>query len=165
MTPREFFPNMPDEVFEMWIEPMIDSKGWPFTESNLSTVGTKWFHVFGFEYPLTYWRAIKWSLVELEIFTEKVNDNTHAVFHCIALHGITGRYTTVTAGLTDSQLRFRACAEFIKDKGILPKPIIAIREKNGSLKIIDGNHRISAYILINKTNQLSGIVKAWMPVE
>src|SRR4030095_4459549 len=34
MTPREFFPYMPDEVFEMWLAPFIQQIGWSFTKTT-----------------------------------------------------------------------------------------------------------------------------------
>jgi hypothetical protein len=31
---KSFFPTMPSEVFDLWICPLIDSDGWPFSSVN-----------------------------------------------------------------------------------------------------------------------------------
>ncbi|MGH7182066.1 MAG: hypothetical protein ACREJN_08825 [Nitrospiraceae bacterium] len=159
MKPREFFPNMPDEVFDMWLAPFIEKIGWPFTDVSADLSGTRWNILLG-EIPLYVWNRLAWSRVDLEFtkldFTfcaelaiESIVDN------CV--HGL----TTGTENLQNTKERFWACAEFIRVHQTIPKPIVAIY-KNKKIEVMDGNHRIAALRHIGVPNGYW--VPTWLPI-
>ena len=159
MIPRKFFPNMPDEVFEMWLEPIAEDYGWPFQDSSDSIKGTKWSGIFG-NYDLNFWTTIEWSRIEIEIYPELFTDITcrHliAIIDCCVESAF-----TITANLLDTKDRFRACAEFISTNGTIPKPIVAV-VRSRKVEIVDGNHRIAALLHVGVTPGYK--VPMWVPI-
>jgi len=143
MTPREFFPYMPDEVFEMWLAPFIQQIGWSFTKITDDLSGTRWNTLLR-DIPLDVWNQLIWSRIDVE-FT-KIE---FAVFNKLAIEDIIGHCvhgrSTATANLPNTKERFRACAEFIRVHKTIPKPI-AVMSRGKKIEVIDGNHRIAALL-------------------
>ena len=134
MTPREFFPYMPDEVFEMWLAPFIQQIGWSFTKITDDLSGTRWNTLLR-DIPLDVWNQLIWSRIDVE-FT-KIE---FAVFNKLAIEDIIGHCvhgrSTATANLPNTKERFRACAEFIRVHKTIPKPI-AVMSRDKKIEVID----------------------------
>lgn len=143
MIPRNFFPNMPDEVFEMWLNPISEYYGWPFKKPSDPIEGTIWAKMFS-AYDLNFWVTANWRLDNIAIF-----ENTFTNSTCFRLNSIITRCVeglpTFTANVEGAEERFRTCAGYIRANGNIPKPIIALI-KNGEVEIIDGYHRIAALL-------------------
>ena len=45
LTARKIFSTMPDEVFDIWLRPIIGRIGWPFATEFSATNGTEWHRV------------------------------------------------------------------------------------------------------------------------
>lgn len=148
---------MPDEVFEMWLEPIAEHYGWPFKNGNDRIEETKWFNVFG-GFSLNTWVTAIWKREEINLTTTPLNYVTRIRISSIINRCVEG-LPTLTAGVADSEERFRACAEFIMVNGNIPKPIIVLF-RNGEAEIIDGNHRIAALFHVGPPNGY--VVPAWI---
>jgi hypothetical protein len=143
MTPREFFPHMPDEVFEMWLAPFIQQIGWPFTKITDDLSGTRW-SILLKDIPLHVWNQLIWSRVDVEFSKINFAAFNKLAFEDIIGHCVHGR-STATANLPNTKERFRACAEFIRVHQTIPKPI-AVMSRNNKIEVIDGIHRIAALL-------------------
>jgi hypothetical protein len=143
MTPREFFPYMPDEVFEMWLAPFIQQIGWPFTKITDDLAGTRWSILLG-DISLHVWNQLIWSRIDGEFtkieFSLASREAVQSIIrHCV--HGV----STGTANLPNTKERFKACAEFVRVHKTIPKPI-AVISRNQKIEVIDGIHRIVALL-------------------
>ncbi len=136
---------MPDEVFEMWLEPIAEHYGWPFVKPDESKDGTKWAEVFG-DHDLNYWVSVKWRFSEIAMTEKTFTDFTWFRLDSI-INGCVEGIPTLFTGVAESKERFRACADFIRNNGRIPGPIIVLDKGNG-IEIVDGNHRIAALLHI-----------------
>lgn len=158
MKPREFFPDMPDEVFDVWLAPFIEKIEWPFTDVNATLSGTRWNILFG-EIPLCVWNQLVWTRLDLEFTKLDFNFFTTLAIESIIDHCVHG-LSTGTANIHDTQERFFACAEFVRVHQTIPKPIVAIY-KNNKIEVMDGNHRIAALRHIGVPNGYR--LPIWLP--
>lgn len=160
MTPREFFPHMPDEVFDSWLAPFIDQIGWPFETLDADLSSSRWKYLLGLV-PLPVWHGCTWSLETINIAAVQINPSSEWAYRSIIDHCTTGSLTTITANLQDTQERFRACTEYVRAHGTIPVPIIAIA-RNNMLEVMDGNHRLAALFHVGVSDPCW--ITAWMPL-
>lgn len=158
MKPREFFPNMPDEMFDMWLAPFIEKIGWPFTDVNADLSGTRW-DIFLGEIPLCVWNQLVWSRLDLEFTKLDFDIFTKLAIESVIDHCVHDR-STGTENLQNTKERFSACAEFVRVHQTIPKPIVAIYENN-KIKVMDGYHRIAALLHVGVPNGYK--VPVWLP--
>lgn len=159
MTPREFFPHMPDTVFESWLAPFIEQIGWSFESLDADLSSSRWKYLLGL-IPLSVWHGCTWSLVKLNIAAVRINPSSQWAYQSIIDHCTTGAFTAITANLQDTQERFRACTEYVRTNGTIPAPIVAI-VRNNMLEVMDGNHRLAALFHVGVTDPCW--IHAWVP--
>lgn len=160
MIPRDFFPHMPDEVFDTWLAPLAEDYGWPFKKSQDCIKETKWFVIFG-NYDLEFWTSVKWRIISTQLHPEIFANGT-----CFRLNSIiqfcTEGVPTFTANLQGTVERFRACTDFIRANRKLPRPIVAITRNRIEFEIIDGHHRIAA--LLHVGIPVGYEIPIWIPI-
>jgi hypothetical protein len=159
MTPREFFPKMPDEVFDMWLSPFIEEIGWPFKSDTETTKGTRWENLFGIDRSLRDWAACSWMLIDIDTSRFKISTSSQFTLHAL-IQSANGCKPAEMVNLSNTEQRFRACAEFIVESGRIPAPIIAVFSGD-EFDIIDGNHRIAALAHIGVPKGYK--IPAWVP--
>ena len=77
MIPRDFFPNMPDEVFNMWLEPISREYGWPFTKpTDVINESSNWFYVLC-KRDLSFWVDICWYKIEIDFKTTPLSKGSY----------------------------------------------------------------------------------------
>jgi len=156
---------MPDEVFEIWIAPLVASSGWPFTLTDNPDDWGYWSQYFGGQsVEAVNQRAWKRQYLPLEL----------GLFHPgarniikLVLLAYTHRDTAALAKVKevkggkgeDSFLRSR---EFIKRTGRLYAPVI-LREDWEGYRIVDGYHRIAACFSLNLPATFA--LEAWIAEE
>jgi len=150
MKPRDFFPNMPDEVFELWLAPLIEGKGWPFKsiEDDLQT--TRWRYVLGLDYSLRQWAKCSWELMEIDLSQSSFTNGSISMVKAIIGHAV-NNLPTETANVENTKERFSSCVSYIKEHGTIPKPIILTRVSDG-FNVMDGNHRMAAIAFTKPEN-------------
>lgn len=161
MIPRDFFPYMPDEIFDVWLQPIADDYGWPFKKSNESTKGTKWAGVFG-DHNLDFWTSAKWSFRELVFSPELFTDFCQFRLKSIR-KGFEEGIPTLWVGVADTKERFRACADFIRANGAIPGSIIVLDRGGFGLDVVDGNHRVAALLHVGIPSGYK--IPVWIPIE
>jgi hypothetical protein len=153
---RQLLTNMPDEVFNLYIEPLIKLHGWPFHSVDSPTFGL-WFQMFD-HHSLKTISELIWERQEitfsLRIFHRTSQDrivgivNTH-------VHGM----NTPFANVINAKARFDRCRTYIARTGRMPVPVVLMRDFGG-LRILDGNHRLAA--MASFSNSHIGIVDCWI---
>jgi hypothetical protein len=158
--PKDIFPKMPAEVFDLWIRPHISAYGWPFTAQNLRLEGTKW-SAFFTGYSLQQWTAFDWYLTTVRLvpglFHEETMQRIEWVVGACAFD-----YKTPTAKLENTKERFRACTAFIEQHGKFPQPVVGLSSALG-LEIVDGHHRLAALFFLGKHERFD--MPIWLAVK
>ena len=156
MTPREFFPNMPDEVFEDWLGPLIEVKGWPFTSIDDDLQVTDLRYILGLDNTLREWCTCEWELTEIDPLKTKFTIGSIQMIQAIISHAALGQQSA-TSNVENSTERFSACSAYINEHGNIPKPIV-IKPENEGYALMDGNHRLAAFLYLELTTK----VPAWI---
>lgn len=138
---RDMLPNLPNEIFEMFIVPQNEA---PLNIFDSQPEG-RWFYHFGGLF-LEEFNKLRWRRTELS-FDENI-------FHPDTYSDIAGLIDHIKKGSTfsekspypaDSRERVIWQRDIIKKTGRLFAPIVCIRT-SGYLKLLDGSHRIVAAI-------------------
>ncbi len=158
MKPREFFPNMPNEVFDTWLNPIIEEKGWPYSSLNDDLQATEWKYILGINTSLMSWFKCRWVFMELIAESLKLDKSNLAMIEAIVRHSAFGE-TTMAANIMDTQERFRACTAFFTEQGLIPRPVVLKRIDSG-FYILDGHHRLAAVAHVGLSNNL--LIPSWV---
>ena len=147
MTPleqaRSMFPKMPQEVFDLWLRPLIELDGWPFTSIYADTYGTVWFQYFVLE-PIEMVAELSWERKMLPFSLRLFNPGSKTTIDWIISAHMSGIKTPV-AELKNGKAgeSFFRSRKFIEDTGRVHTPVV-VWEDLGDFQILDGNHRIAA---------------------
>ncbi len=136
---------MPQEVFDLWIAPQLEAYGWAFTSDECSLKGTSWQDFFASR-SLREWAVLEWRLVQVRLSRQIFHPDTSWRIDGIIGHCVYGLNTDM-ANLDDTKERFRRCADFIRENGRLPAPVIGVPDFRG-LELVDGHHRIAALFYV-----------------
>jgi len=161
MTPRDFFPHVPDEMFDMWLAPLIQEIGWPFSDLNASLLGSRWELLLS-QIPLSTWYQLNWELSKIEIVKIKSNFNVATLdgIESIINHCAFGLDTPV-ANLPNTKERFRAIADYIRIHKTIPKPVVLIY-RSRRVEIMDGCHRFASLFHVGVPDDYK--LPNWHPV-
>ena len=158
MKPREFFPNMPDELFDKWLHPIIEAQGWPFSSTSDDLQASDWKYNFGINHTLKQWTECEWELVEIPLIFANFKSFTLDTISDIISNAVEG-IPTCTTDLIGGKDRFWACASFYRANGTVPWPIV-VYELDDFIRIVDGFHRLAAIIHIGFSPEFK--VPAWV---
>lgn len=140
---KSMLPNMPDEVFNTWLLPIIkDHNQWPYADVFSSHPSDQWEKYFAF-FTLAQISSCYWTQIELTFdksCIDSVSNQTIDVLISKHVHNIDkiGNFN-----VRNSEKRFWAFVEFIKKTRNIPPPIIGLNTEDG-LRVLDGNHRLAA---------------------
>lgn len=144
MTPiklkREMFPNLPDEVWNIFIVPLNDDR------SNIfdTHVNGRWFVHFG-GLSIEAFSKLQWNLTILP--TNEILDNftitdiDRILSYCNIKDSpyARARFIGYDPSIRTTVAKY---TEFIAKARRLPAPIVGIRT-NAKFKVLDGNHRLA----------------------
>lgn len=158
---KRLLPNMPDDLFHLYMEPMIREHGWPFYSLDSPTT-MPWWQLFDC-HPLRTISELLWERHEIQF--------SMAVFHRYSQQQIRGLVATHTLGtdtlyatIPNTKTRFRQAREFIATTGRMPVPIVLMKDRRtptiAELRILDGNHRLAA--MASFSNAADCSVDCWI---
>jgi len=155
---RKLLANMPDEVFGIYIVPLIQLHGWPFESLDTQSPDTALWMLMFDNQSVKMINQLSWKRYEMPF--------SLAVFHPRAQRTIFGLLDehirgipTPYANVINTKARFRSCREFIARTGRMPVPVVLQQDPMG-LRILDGNHRLAA--MASFANSSNGIVDCWI---
>jgi len=140
---QALFPNMPKEVFDLWLAPLIASDGWPFTSIFSSTFGTIWYRYFE-GHPLKFFHDLLWYRENIPCFFSSFHPSSRYVIQLLIdthLKNIPTIATQVKGG--KGRESFLGSLKFIQRTGRFYTPVVLITY-DGLYQLMDGNHRIAA---------------------
>lgn len=140
---REMLADMPDKVFELWIEPLIKLDGWPFwTAKDLNFSGV--WSQYLLRHSVETFNNLVWERKQIPCRLASFNPDSRKIIKWIIhahVHGLLTPGTKIKKGRgKDSFLRSR---QFIQRTARLHTPVVLWKQLNG-YQIMDGNHRIAA---------------------
>jgi hypothetical protein len=158
MGARELLPNMPDEVFSLYIEPLIQLYGWPYR--SIDSPGTKrWTQAFDHQGIKTI-SQLSWKRHEVPFPLALFHPDAHQVIALLINQHIRG-IPTATANVVNTKQKFFHARDYIARTGRMPKPVILMRDLfGGALRILDGNHRLAAMSSVPNANDL--VIDCWI---
>jgi hypothetical protein len=153
---RKLLTNMPDELFSLYMEPLIEEYGWPFSSPD-SPTNMPWYQLFD-GLPFKTICQLSWERQEMGF--------SFGLFHRYAQTQILGLLQTHILGINtyyssipNTEARFHRAHDYIARTGRMPVPVVLIQDPRG-LRILDGNHRLAA--MASFSNSSNGIVDCWI---
>ena len=151
------FPDMPAEVFDAWLAPLIKSDGWPFF-SEFSFASGLWAQYFD-GHSIQSIKRLTWKrdkpICSIHSFSPDSKSIVRAIINT-HVYGAETIYAHIKNGHgRESFLRSR---DFIQRTGRIYAPMILIKDLFG-FQIIDGHHRAAA--LFSVTNPIFNF-DAWI---
>ena len=149
---------MPDELFDKWLAPLIESQGWPFASIHDDIDSSHWKYYLGSEYTLEEWSQCTWELITIPFNVFNIYDSTRRTIQDIIISAVKDIETSV-ANLERTKERFWACASFYRKHGTIPFPVVVYQDF-GFFRLIDGFHRIASVIHVGYSNDFT--IPAWL---
>ena len=143
--------------------------GWPPPE-NLDYHA--WKYILGGR-PISWWVHVNWQIEELNIRFETLARNSRRIVNDLIEAHINGVMNFYSAS-PDSRIRFLSAMRYLKQHGVLPRPLITFRARDG-LSVLDGNHRMTALCVYRAAPELiaqggtrrppSNIMCGWVHIQ
>ena len=135
---RADLPNTPDEIIEIWLSTFIGRFGWP------PALGNGWKYVLRGSKDLSYLKSLQWQKTDIELSPSVLSPrDLRTVIDLYRTHIL--RHSTEYVLMTDGKSRYDSIVAYLNEHSTFPKPIALIEEGN-TYGILDGNHRMSAYL-------------------
>ncbi len=81
---REMFPNVPDEVFKLFLADFINETTWKFSSIFDSTAGTPWYQWLG-ELSLYEFSQLRWNIFSLFINKNNLHPYSYGDIECLIM--------------------------------------------------------------------------------
>jgi hypothetical protein len=148
LPPRDCFPHMPDELFDMWIKPEIASRGWPFRGDETIVSDPAWAKYLRNHGP-HFWRAVRWNRVSQSFVGIPIEKRAKDLTNKLACFAREFAETGFTPpGLIKGSLpKILALADVTNANGEIPKPLVCLVQGD-EWWLMDGHHRLAALFLL-----------------
>ncbi len=144
---RSVFENMPDEVFELYIGPLIKDLGWSYS-SKSDPISRGWQQAFDNNQLATI-VELEWKQGNTNYRSLSFHNNSVDNLNWIVQAHVDG-IRTPCSDVRNGKQRFESCLTYIKQMGRLPKPVVFMNSIGG-FRILDGNHRLAAALAVSRT--------------
>lgn len=159
---KSMLSNMPDEVFDAWLLPIIrDHNSWPYFDIFSPHPSLQWGQYFGL-FTLNDISNCLWHRMCLTFDMGCLDPISKRTIYILIKNHVHNLETTVRLNVRDSKMRFNGFVEFIKRTGSIPAPIIGINTDDG-LRVLDGNHRLAALTYLGLRGQIQCITWVGVP--
>ena len=151
---------MPDEVFAIYIEPLIQTHGWPSASLEampMSSEALRWFQMFDRQSIQTI-SQLSWKRHTARFSFTAFHPRSQQVIAAIIEHH-SGGFHAAIANVADTRAKFFRARDYIARTGRMPVPVVLQQDPMG-LRILDGNHRLAA--MASFPNSGDGIVDCWI---
>jgi hypothetical protein len=136
---RADLPRTPDEIIEVWLSTFIRRFGWP------PAPGNDWKYVLRGSKDLSYLQSLEWRRTEVELTPSILSPRDLQTVTDLYRTHILGHPTDYGRIMTDGKPRYDRIVAYFKEHNTFPKPI-ALLEEGNTYGILDGNHRMSAFL-------------------
>lgn len=141
---KRALPNFPDSLLEEWLVPYVLDLVPSVTDRGLKILSGR---------TIDFWQTISWSLEKID-FVDVVQSRLTQVciFALIQMDEgyFKGSENKYSREIPNGKERTLQALKFIQEHRVFPGRPVFFVEPNGALEILDGNHRILAFILAMK---------------
>ena len=155
---KAMLPNIPDEVFDGFLSPLIDSFGWPFSSVSQILDGTEWCRIL---YPLTLpeLSALKWNRKLFTLESHSLYKGSVADLEHIIRNKVENIWAPIGRDSTPCRMSLLWHEADIMETGKFCSPITIAKTPTG-WKILDGNHRVAALFTLDLVEKVQ--IDAWV---
>jgi hypothetical protein len=162
MTPIEqaqlMFPNIPHEVFDIFLNPLIRNFGWPFRTILDDLYGTEWFRIL---YPLTLSNLCQFKWIRrVFLFNDcLLYPGSEADIKLVILNKTKNIWALIGRDSRSCRASLLWHEKNIMATGRFSAPITMAFTQSG-LKVLDGIHRIAALFTLGISDTFN--INAWI---
>jgi len=139
---RQLFPNIPEEIFSLWLDGRIEANGWPPRTPT-------WERVLRHK-PISFWQALVWSKEDVKLELDRFTLEARTIVASLILAKFSGWENRVSDYMgSQSPEKMRSILEYLGTHHRLPDPIILFRD-GLSYEIVDGCHRLAVFFLLQQ---------------
>lgn len=142
------FAQMPPDLFDTWIKPEIDSRGWPFSDDAREFSDPAWARFLRCLGP-EYWSRVQWNRVSQPFIGIPIEKRAMNIARQLCAVGRKFLETGIVEStlVKDSPQKVVALASAIRNMGTFPKPVVCVVHGN-EWWLMDGHHRLGALIML-----------------
>ena len=155
---RLTLPNVPDDVFTLWLDPLITEHGWPPFADPWPRLLIQ--RTFGF------WQSLRWKKQSIDLARSKVSgaNRNHARGLAMAAYaGVPNEYSELAF---ESEERLERISKYAETERSLPGALIFLRMPSGTLEVVDGKLRLAVLAACEMSHgatcEISSTVAAWV---
>ena len=141
---RLFFKGMPDEVFELYLFPLISELGWPFQYASQSVVGTKWHRVLNGVELMDLVNA-KWGFGKIDLLKVTLHPDSQKDIDLVIDNSNSNMDTFLGYDFKRCRESFRFNQDYLLKHGEFIAPIVLLQTSDSYLRVLDGNHRLAGF--------------------
>lgn len=151
---RHLFPNIPEEVFQLWLDGRIEANGWPpTTQVWKAALGNR---------SIAFWQSLTWSKKIVRLIFDHFSERSRLILQEIFEACAYNAPNRVNQYMGDqSSRKYVSLLKYIVDnhqmKQNLPKPPILLLDGN-FYEIADGNHRLSLFFFFRSQSSTKDIL-------
>lgn len=140
------FPNMPHEVFDTWLAPIIEHSGWPFVSVADPFPSVMWSDLF-FQIPLAFWAQFRWRRHDGSLGTTLFHPASMQLVGAIAGFDTGDPFQRAhtkacVRSITNTAQRLSRATEYATMHQRTPGVLIGI-QIGRSIRLVDGHHRVA----------------------
>jgi len=160
MTPagraKAMLPYVPDEVFNMFLAPLIETDGWPSdTSMPLEQPWSLWLGT----HFLNEFINLRWKRDTLLINENVLHPNSQGDINALISAVFYNSWTPAGYDLAKAKMRVHSQIEIIRRTGHLCAPIVITHTPAG-FRVLDGHHRMAAHYTLRLHTTIP--VPAWI---
>jgi hypothetical protein len=147
---KAMLPDMPDEVFDLWIRHCVSKSGWPY--DSIHDTGDEYWKGYFLGRPLAVIRNLEWEKTSIQFRLSMLERPTQEMLHKMKLldHDKLPPACVGAMVPADSILRYESAKAFIKEEQKIPGFLVLLRTSHG-FQIFDGWHRLTAIYALQES--------------
>ena len=157
---RRLLPQMPEEIFRLWLDGRIEANGWP-------PFGSIWENTLR-NHPLPVWQCFQWKKEMLRLNLDNLSPATLEIVCGLARAYTDNIQNAYTIYVEDSHERFALIENYMRQHQQLPSTLIFLTDKS-TFDVVDGCHRLAVFFSWRNNPEfrdlISGSQIAWVGYE
>lgn len=157
---RRLLPQMPEEIFQLWLDGRIEANGWP-------PVGDVWDAALRHR-SFQIWQRLQWRKELLHLDLIRMHPATVEIVQSLSQAYFDGMPNSYSAYLGDSRPRFTSIMNHVQRHRQLPSVLIFLAD-DSLYDVVDGCHRLALFFRLRRDtkfqNLLSDTQIAWIGYE
>jgi hypothetical protein len=138
---KDLLPNFPDALATDWLMPFVDELGAPRSSG-------RWLNILAGR-PLKFWRNVSWTLERVDlvlIVQSRLTSGCNLGLTEMETGYFEGVSNVYSQQIPDGRERTLQALAFLEAHRVFPRPPALLRYPSGMMEIVDGNHRMLAFV-------------------